>query len=207
MYILFIFIIQFSAQSFIQFIPNYHKNSIITNNNLSNNDFIINDLKRQLNEEKIKNQNLINENNILKNNINNLNNNINNLNNQITNYINQIQLLQNQINNYQNNYQNNLNNNSSNNNYITSIKPGEKIFCVNFVSMGFQDIINYSLVCKNTDLFVRLEEKLNNDYVQLKDKETYFMANGRRIKRFKTLDENQIKSNDVINFFLIDNEN
>ena len=105
-----------------------------------------------------------------------------------------------------NNYQTNLNNNLSNN-YITSIRPGEKIFAVNFVSMGFQDIINYSLVCKNTDLFVRLEEKLNNDYTQLKDKETYFMVNGRRIKRFKTLDENQIKSNDVINLFLIDDEN
>ena len=73
--------------------------------------------------------------------------------------------------------------------------------------MGFQDIGHYSLVCKNTDLFVRLEEKLNNDYNQLKDKETYFMVNGRRIKRFKTLDENQIKSNDVINLFLIDDEN
>ena len=109
----------------------------------------------------------------MKNNINNLKNNINNLNNQITNYINQIQLLQNQINNYQNNYQNNLNNNSNNNNYINaeSVRPGEKIFAVNLVSMGFQDIINYSLVCKNTDLFVKLEEKLNNDYTQLKDKE------------------------------------
>ena len=202
MYIFIFIFIQFTAQSFIKFIPNYH---VQTNNNLSNNDLIINDLKRQLNEEKIKNQNLINENNILKNNINNLKNNINNLNNQITNYINQIQLLQNQI----NNYQKNLNNNLNNINYINaeSVRPGEKIFAVNFVSMGFQDIGHYSLVCKNTDLFVRLEEQLNNDYTQLKDKETYFMVNGRRIKRFKTLDENQIKRNDVINLFLIDDEN
>ena len=73
--------------------------------------------------------------------------------------------------------------------------------------MGFQDIMNYSLPCKNTDLFVRLEEKLNNDYPQLKDKETYFLVNGNRIKRFKTLDENHIKSNDIINLFLIDDEN
>ena len=73
--------------------------------------------------------------------------------------------------------------------------------------MGFQDIGHYSLPCKNTDLFVKLEEKLNNDYPQLKDKETYFLVNGNRIKRFKTLDENHIKSNDIINLFLIDNEN
>ena len=199
---------QYKPQTFTEFIPNYYKNSYIFNNILSNNnEYIINDLKRQLNEEKIKNQNLINENNNLKNNINILNNNINNLNIQINNYMNQIQLLQNQINNY-NNYQSNLNNNQFNN-YInaSSVKPGDKIFSVNFVSMGFQDIGHYSLVCKNTDIFVKLEEKLNNDYPQLKDKETYFIVNGNRIKRFKTLDENNIKSNDVINLFLIDEEN
>ena len=99
------------------------------------------------------------------------------------------------------------NNQIINNNYIISSKIGEKILAVNFVSNGFQGIMNYCLPCKNTDLFVKLEEKLNNDYTQLKDKETYFMVNGRRIKRFKTLDENQIKSNDVINLFLIDDEN
>ena len=202
MYIFIFIFIQFTAQTFIKFIPNYH---VQTNNNLSNNDFIINDLKRQLNEEKIKNQNLINENNNLKNNINILNNTIINLKNNITNYVNQIQLLQNQINNY--NYHNNLNNNLINSSYITSLKPGEKILAVNFVSMGFQDIGHYCLPCKNTDLFVKLEEKLNNDYPQLKDKETYFLVNGRRIKRFKTLDENKIKSNDIINLFLIEDEN
>ena len=133
-----------------------------------------------------------------------MNNTINNLNNRINNYLNQIQLLQNQLNNYQSNL-----NNSQLNNYIkaSSVRPGEIIFSVNFVSMGFQDIGHYSLVCKNTDIFVRLEEKLNNDYPQLKDKETYFLVNGNRIKRFKTLDENNIKSNDVINLFLIDADN
>ena len=73
--------------------------------------------------------------------------------------------------------------------------------------MDKQEISNFSLVCKNTDIFVKLEEKLNNDYPQLKDKETYFIVNGNRIKRFKTLDENNIKSNDVINLFLIDADN
>ena len=46
--------------------------------------------------------------------------------------------------------------------------------------------------------------KLKHDYTQLKDKETYFMVNGRRIKRFKTLDENKIKNNDIINIFLME---
>ncbi len=51
-----------------------------------------------------------------------------------------------------------------NNQEITSIKPGEKILAINFLSMGTQDIMNYCMPCKNTDLFVRLEEKLYEDF-------------------------------------------
>ena len=95
---------------------------------------------------------------------------------------------------------------NSNNEYeITSIKQGEKIMAVNFVSMGVNDIGHYNLVCKNTDLFVKLEERLYNDFPQFKEHETYFEVKTRRIKRFKTLKENNIKTNDVINMFIIDN--
>ena len=160
----------------------------------------------QLNEEKKKNQILINENMNLRNVINNLNIQINN----IKIYENKIKSLENQINqkdmiiqNYQFNLSNQFNNQDTFS--ITSIRPGEKIMAINFVSMGNQDIVNYCLPCKNTDLFVRLEEKINNDFPQLKDHETYFEVKTRRIKRFKTLDENNIKSNDVINIFIIDN--
>ena len=113
--------------------------------------------------------------------------------------MNQIKLLQNELLKYQSN-----NDDSKSNYSITSIKPGEKIYAINFVSMGFQDIVNYAIPCKNTDLFVRLEEKLNNDFPQLKERETYFKVNTRRIKRFKTLDENKIKSGDIINVFVYD---
>ena len=40
--------------------------------------------------------------------------------------------------------------------------------------MGFQDIGHYSLVCKNTDLFVKLEEILNSHFQQLKIKKIFF---------------------------------
>ena len=71
--------------------------------------------------------------------------------------------------------------------------------------MGTQDIMNYSLICKNTELFVRLEERLYEDFPQFKNYETFFEVNTRRIKRFKTLDENNIKSKDLINIFTVDN--
>ena len=54
---------------------------------------------------------------------------------------------------------------------------------------------------------MKLEEKLNNDFPQLKDYQTVFEVNTRKIKRFKTLDENKIKGNDVINVFLYDGQN
>ena len=82
--------------------------------------------------------------------------------------------------------------------------PGEKIMSVIFFSHGFQDICNWSLPCKNTNLFIRLEEILNNTFPLLKKHETYFVVNTKRIKRFQTLDENNIKNNDTINIFLID---
>ncbi len=68
--------------------------------------------------------------------------------------------------------------------------------------MGNQDIVHYSLVCKNTDLFVKLEERLYNEFPQFKNFETYFEVRTRRIKRFKTLDENKIKNKDLINVFI-----
>ena len=87
---------------------------------------------------------------------------------------------------------------------ISSINPGEEIIGLNFVSMGNQDIGHYNLVCKNVDLFVRLEERLYEDFPQFKEYETYFEVNGKRIKRFKTLEQNNIKTNDIINIFTID---
>ena len=69
------------------------------------------------------------------------------------------------------------------------------------MTQGSNDIFNYSMPCKNTDLFVRLEEKLYNDFPKFKNYVTYFMVDARKIFRFKTLEENKIKSNDIISLF------
>ena len=198
-----------------EFIPNYKKknstinNSLMNNNNQlfqSNNSFYesqITELKKQLIDEKNKNKKLLDENTYLKGTINNLNLKIEKMRKNEE----KIKILENEIfkkNLEIQNYQSNLNNNK-NEYLITSIKPGEKIFTINFVSMGNQDIGHYSLACKNTDIFVRLEEKLYNDFPQFKDFETFFEVRGRRIKRFKSMDDNHIRNNDVLNIFTIDN--
>ena len=153
-------------------------------------------------EEKRKNKKLFDENNNLKN----INKKLNEEITSLKQYKEQIKLLKYQINKKNieiQNYQ--LNNNYKDDIGITSIKPGEVVLAISFVSMGNQDIGHYAVVCKNTDLFVRLEEKLYNDYPQFKNYETYFEVKTKRIKRFKTLDENKIKNGDVINIFIVEN--
>ena len=176
-------------------------------------EFQINELNRQLNEERNRNIFLTNENVRLNNIITNLRIQINNLNNQIgnnQNYENRIESLEREIREKNDEIQKHKSDYELLNNQfgisITLIKPGENILAVRFICKDIKDIDNYCLPCKNVNLFVRLEEKLNNDFPQLKEHEAYFEINGRRIKRFKTLDENSIKNNDIINVILIDNQ-
>ena len=139
---------------------------------------------------------------------NDLRNKINILNNEskiLKQYEEKIKLLQNEINKKNTETQNHKSNNNNIDDgitSITSIKPGEKVISINFVSMGIQEINNCSLVCKNTDLFVRIEERLYEEYPEFKDYETFFEVRTNRIKRFKTLDENKIKNKDVISIFI-----
>ena len=127
-----------------------------------------------------------------------------------TNLTNKIKTLEKQLSDLKLALQNNQSNiniknhNDDLNNLITPVKQGEKIMGVIFNSQGFQEICNWCLPCKNTNVFIRLEEILNNSFPNLKKHETYFMVNTKRIKRFLSLEENGIKNNDIINIFLID---
>ena len=82
------------------------------------------------------------------------------------------------------------------------LNQGEKLISVKFISVD--QIINTTVVAKNTDIFARLEEKLYNKYPNYKDTENYFVANGDIINRNRTLEENKIKNNDVITLMLIE---
>ena len=157
----------------------------------------IKDLKRQLKEEKDKNLKLINENNILK-------NTIHNLNKELAQIKGIKQKMENDLVQKDIKIQKLLSQKSNDYFDISSLKSNDKIIGVNFVSMGINDIGHYNLVCKTRDLFVKLEERLYNDFPQFKNYETYFEVNGKRIKRFQTLEQNKIKNNDIINIFIIE---
>ena len=81
--------------------------------------------------------------------------------------------------------------------YPLELLPGEKMMSIIFSSLK-QDI-NCSVICKNTDLFVNVEVKLYKDYPEYNEgEENYFTVNGRKILKYKNLEENGIKNSDVI---------
>ena len=50
----------------------------------------------------------------------------------------------------------------------------------------------YPIECKNTTPFIKVEEKLYEEYPEFKETENYYIFNGTKIKRFKTIEENKI---------------
>ena len=72
------------------------------------------------------------------------------------------------------------------------------------MTQGNQDIINYSMACRTTDLFVSLEERLYQDFPKYRNITNIFKINDNKIFKDKTLEENNIKNNDII--FLIPSE-
>ena len=90
--------------------------------------------------------------------------------------------------------------------YPFELKEGEKMMTVNFLSSD-QKIQNYSIICKNTDVFHNIEKKLYEGFNEFYETENYFTVNGLKINKLKTLEENKIKNNNVIMLNVIDFEN
>ena len=168
-------------------------------------DKIINELKKILIDEKIKNKRLEEDNQYLKEAINilkkdnedipkKLENEINKLNETITKLRNEIMLKDKEIENYKK-QNNSLNKKQS---LFTLLNVEDKIFSVIFKTEGKEEDLHYKMSYRNSDLFVRLEEKLYNAYPKYKNYEAFFLVNNRKILRFKTMEENNIKDNDII---------
>ena len=219
-------LLQHTSKTFKDFISDYNNTNIkaetkiykqeipkkqeINKKEIFNNNKENDELRKQLNEERNKNKILENENKSLKNKINKLtldyNNNIKKYEIDMNKLIEKNKELEKLIDEQKkeiNDYIFKLNN-LSDNNQVIAFKPGDKIISVNFLTQGNQDIFNYSMACKTSDLFVRLEERLYQDYPKFRNVETFFMVNANRILRFKTLEENNIKNNTIISLFTIE---
>ena len=64
--------------------------------------------------------------------------------------------------------------------------------------MSVSPDILYPINCKNNDTIVKLEEEVYNEYPKYKEYNTYLTVNGKTIKRFKTIKENEIKKGNTI---------
>ena len=189
----------------------------ISDNNL------INNLRRELEEEKKKNK-------ILQDTINKLNNTINQLKQEhntdiqkykkeLKVYVDKNEILNNQIKKLsldntnlkeeikKNNTQNNSDDivslykriddlNKKLSRYPFVLEEGEKIFSVIFTSVSQK--VNYSMVCKNTDSIYKLEGELYKTFPELSETNNYFLCKGIVVNRFKKFEELKFKNGDII---------
>ena len=81
-----------------------------------------------------------------------------------------------------------------------NFSEGEKLILINFASSE-QDI-KYSLIIKNTEIFSQIETMLYKKYPKYTETENYFLVSGNKINKHKTLQDNNIKNNDIITLFI-----
>ncbi len=150
-------------------------------NKYENQNIILNQKVKDL--QIVINNNILEIENLKRENID-LNKEINNINNQKMNLYSEIVNLNTQINKLKMNKNTNLD----------FIKP--EILCIQFISID--EIVDFAIPCKNTDIFGHLEEQLYKHYPDYKGTNNYFTCNGNVIDRFKTLEENKIRNSDKI---------
>ena len=85
------------------------------------------------------------------------------------------------------------------------LEEGENLMHINIVNNDF-NVQNFSIICKSTDVFNQLENKLYAEFPMMKEIQSYFIVNGKIIEKYKSLKENGIKDNDVIIMYKMEND-
>ena len=162
--------------------PSIFKNTDIKNikNEIDYKNIEIKNLKNELNKaNKIIEQQKITIND-LQNQLNNINNNnsivlLKNIINQKDEEINKLKI---ELNNK---------NNISQNKELISI---DQMMCINFISTDKK--VHYSIPCIPNNIFAEVEEKLYKEFPEYRETNNQFLANGKEILRFKTINDNKI---------------
>ena len=64
--------------------------------------------------------------------------------------------------------------------------------------------VHYSIICKNTQKFTEIEHQLYQKYPEYLESENYFLVNGKKINKYRSLEENGIKNSDIVSLFKFD---
>jgi serine/threonine protein kinase len=73
---------------------------------------------------------------------------------------------------------------------------GEKLISVNFTTTD--EKMHYSIICKSTDIFSKIQDQFYNDNPKYNKNENIFMIGNKKIENSKTLDDNDIHNNSII---------
>ena len=76
------------------------------------------------------------------------------------------------------------------------LEKNEKLMTVIFTT--FDNKLHYAVICKNTHIFNIIENMLYKKYPEYLESDNYFTANGKKIHKYKSLEENEIKNSDII---------
>ena len=85
------------------------------------------------------------------------------------------------------------------------LSPEDKLISIKLISIDQK--VNFSTFAKVNDPFRKIEDIIYNKYPEYKEYENFFLVNGRKINRNKTLEENKIKDKDVLTLSKIDDDN
>ncbi len=81
-------------------------------------------------------------------------------------------------------------------NFPIKLSEGEQLLSITFVSSDKK--MHFSTLCKNTDKFSKIENMLYDVYPEYSESENNYFVNGNKINKYKSLDFNKIKNNDII---------
>jgi hypothetical protein len=79
-------------------------------------------------------------------------------------------------------------------------EKGDKLMTVIFNSDDQK--VHYSLICKSTDKFKDVEQRLYKIYPEFSKTNNYFLANGNTINKSKSLEDNKIKNSNLITLYV-----
>ena len=83
--------------------------------------------------------------------------------------------------------------------YPFELKEGERLMSI--IIMSEDQKIHTSFFCKNTDKFNKLENILYDKYPLYSEEENYFIANGQKVNKYRSLEYNNIKDGDIITLY------